>query len=151
MSKKYSEENTSSIPLTDLTSPNTGETSSQQQRQRASQQQPPQQPESNTATGSRWLNFVDSFKPAIENEKLAMRYRDANVDVEEDASGYYNSTDQLTEIQRININSSKSNLKRKLKNRHLQMIAIASSIESGLLIGTGGALATGGPGGILIA
>ena len=151
MSKKYSEENTSSIPLTDLTSPNTGETSSQQQRQRASQQQPPQPPESNTATGSRWLNFVDSFKPAIENEKLAMRYRDANVDVEEDAGGYYNSTDQLTEIQRININSSKSNLKRKLKNRHLQMIAIASSIGSGLLIGTGGALATGGPGGILIA
>ena len=44
-----------------------------------------------------------------------MRYRDANVDVEEDAGGYYNSTDQLTEIQRININSSKSNLKRKLK------------------------------------
>ena len=151
MSKKYSEENTSSIPLTDLASPSTGETSSQQQRQRASQQQPPQQPESNTATGSRWLNFVDSFKPAIENEKLAMRYRDANVDVEEDAGGYYNSTDQLTEIQRININSSKSNLKRKLKNRHLQMIAIASSIGSGLLIGTGGALATGGPGGILIA
>ena len=45
MSKKYSEENTSSIPLTDLTSPSTGETSSQQQRQRASQQQPPQPPQ----------------------------------------------------------------------------------------------------------
>ncbi|KAG8936985.1 hypothetical protein FRC02_009122 [Tulasnella sp. 418] len=42
-------------------------------------------------------------------------------------------------------------LPEKLKNRHLQMIAVGGSIGTGLFIGTGGALATGGPAGVLIA
>ncbi|KAK6199362.1 general amino acid permease [Scheffersomyces amazonensis] len=84
---------------------------------------------------SRWRSFKDSFKPAIEYEKLHS--------IEDE--------DSMTDIQRINLNTSKSKLKRKLKNRHLQMIAIASSIGSGLLIGTGSALNTGGPAGVLIA
>lgn len=84
-------------------------------------------------SSGKWQSFKDSFKPAYD-EKVE-----------------YDDETQLTDIQRININSAKSPLKRKLKNRHLQMIAIASSIGSGLLIGTGGALSTGGPGAILIA
>lgn len=84
-------------------------------------------------SSGKWQSFKDSFKPAY----------DEKVEYDDEA--------QLTDIQRININSAKSPLKRKLKNRHLQMIAIASSIGSGLLIGTGGALSTGGPGAILIA
>lgn len=97
-------------------------------------------------SGSKWRNFVDSFKPATETEQFTSIIRDdseANWDDQDD--------EKLTEMQKINLNSSKSKLQRKLKNRHLQMIAIASSIGSGLLIGTGGALATGGPGGVLIA
>jgi amino acid permease len=42
-------------------------------------------------------------------------------------------------------------LKRRLQSRHLQMIAIGGTIGTGLFIGSGGALATSGPAGTLIA
>ncbi|KAL6450189.1 GAP5 Amino-acid permease GAP5 [Candida maltosa Xu316] len=103
-----------------------------------SNEQSNQQHPTDNSVRSRWTDFVDSFKPATETEK------DQELQLDEDS-------EKLTEIQRINLSSSKSKLQRKLKNRHLQMIAIASSIGSGLLIGIGAALATAGPGGVLIA
>ena len=42
-------------------------------------------------------------------------------------------------------------LQRRLKSRHLQMIAIGGTIGTGLFIGSGGALAKSGPAGALIA
>lgn len=42
-------------------------------------------------------------------------------------------------------------LARRLKGRHLQMIAIGGSIGTGLFVGSGNALATGGPAALLIA
>ena len=43
-----------------------------------------------------------------------------------------------------------SGVKRGLKTRHLSMMALAGIIGPGLLIGAGGALASGGPGSLLI-
>ena len=37
-----------------------------------------------------------------------------------------------------------------LKGRHMQMIAIGGSIGAGLFVGSGGALASGGPGSLVV-
>jgi amino acid transporter len=50
-----------------------------------------------------------------------------------------------------NLNVEKDNLQRGFKPRHVNMFAIAGSIGTGLIIGSGSALAAGGPGSLLIA
>lgn len=84
-------------------------------------------------TTSRWRSFKDTFKAA--NTVQAGDISDTELDV----------------VQRANQNAENSQLSRKLKNRHLQMIAIGGSIGTGLFVGSGSALGTGGPGGIVIA
>lgn len=83
-----------------------------------------------------WDSFIDSFKPAIPSETLT------SISIGDDR--------ELTDLERSNINSANSNLSRKLKSRHLQMISIGSSIGTGLFVGSGSALGTGGPAGLMI-
>lgn len=75
--------------------------------------------------------IIDSFKP---HPAIQQRQQQGPVDVEQAA-----------------INVAESPLARKLKGRHLQMIAIGGSIGTGLFVGSGKALGTGGPASLLIA
>lgn len=93
-------------------------------------------PPSGTDSGNRGVfgNFIDSFKPhpyQVERQKAA-------------AEGG-------NDLEQAAINVAESPLSRRLKGRHLQMIAIGGSIGTGLFVGSGKALATGGPASLLIA
>jgi len=50
----------------------------------------------------------------------------------------------------IPLSHDTSRLNRKLKGRHMQMIAIGGAIGTGLFIGSGSSLATGGPAALII-
>lgn len=85
----------------------------------------------NKAPMTKWESFKDGFRRFDEKE-LGL---DPN----------------LSEIEKAAIVTANSPLSRSLKSRHLQMIAIGGAIGTGLFIGSGGVLSTGGPASVLIA
>ncbi|KAN0063056.1 hypothetical protein ACQY0O_004219 [Thecaphora frezii] len=94
-----------------------------------------------------WSNFVDGFKPEISDSNslagsppvYAEKGEKAELDSHADES--------------IGVNPSgaeNSGLKRGLHGRHVQFIALGGSIGTGLFIGSGGVLANGGPGFMMV-
>ncbi|KAL5340536.1 amino acid permease-domain-containing protein [Aspergillus crustosus] len=97
---------------------------------------PPEYGESTARRGSMGHRILNSFR------------RDPNSQITAFAScqegeGY--------DIENATAKAATSPLQRGLKGRHLQMIAIGGSIGTGLFVGSGRVLATGGPASLLIA
>lgn len=86
-------------------------------------------------TETKWERFKDSF---------------TRVDNQHD-DPLYSVSSYINDIERANKATAQENLHRDLKNRHIQMIALGGSIGTGLLIGSGQALKTGGPASLIIA
>ncbi|KAF2834073.1 amino acid permease [Patellaria atrata CBS 101060] len=80
--------------------------------------------------------FVDSFK------------RDPNAHTT--PKGAVGADGKVFDVETAAAATAESPLARKLKGRHLQMIAIGGSIGTGLFVGSGTALARGGPASLLI-
>ncbi|KAG9542829.1 amino acid permease, partial [Aureobasidium melanogenum] len=81
--------------------------------------------------------FVDSFK------------RDPNAHAT--PPGTVGADGKVFDLEQANAATADSGLSRHLKGRHLQMIAIGGSIGTGLFVGSGSALANGGPASLIIA
>ncbi|PSK55167.1 Cationic amino acid transporter 1 [Elsinoe australis] len=82
-------------------------------------------------------NFIDSFK------------RDPNAHAT--PKGAVGANGKVFDVESAAANTANSPLERKLKGRHLQMIAIGGSIGTGLFVGSGTVLANGGPAAVIIA
>ncbi|KAF2757247.1 amino acid permease [Pseudovirgaria hyperparasitica] len=67
------------------------------------------------------------------------------------SKGTITADGKLFDVESAAQNTAESPLARRLKGRHLQMIAIGGSIGTGLFVGTGSALAAGGPASLIIA
>ncbi|KAF2795609.1 amino acid permease [Melanomma pulvis-pyrius CBS 109.77] len=80
---------------------------------------------------------LDSFK------------RDPNMNMT--PKGNLGADGKVFDVESAAQNTANSPLARKLKGRHLQMIAIGGSIGTGLFVGSGQALAVGGPASLVIA
>lgn len=70
---------------------------------------------------------------------------------DEKRGGFAGLMDSFKRQPEANVNDVQDRLARRLKGRHLQMIAIGGSIGTGLFIGSGSALAKGGPASLVLA
>ncbi|CAF2024338.1 unnamed protein product, partial [Rotaria magnacalcarata] len=78
--------------------------------------------------------MIDSFKPAETTQNNSIELNATSPGEERDNG----------------VDKDESKLHRALKSRHLQMIAIGGTIGTGLFVGSGGALASGGPAALVL-
>jgi yeast amino acid transporter len=84
---------------------------------------------------------------------IAMFNRTKDVDVASEQNAYgrdYETGSNDVEPTEVTTIDPDSGVKRGLKNRHLSMMALAGIIGPGLLVGSGGALNSGGPASLII-
>ncbi|WFD42251.1 hypothetical protein MPSI1_000892 [Malassezia psittaci] len=100
--------------------------------------------------------FVDGFRPALTEEYSA---RADSSDYEKNISSLGSVEDEdkaISPLKDQNVdqgsatNKEDPGLKRSIKSRHIQFIALGSGIGTGLFIGSGSTLASGGPASLLI-
>ncbi|KAH7329100.1 amino acid permease-domain-containing protein [Stachybotrys elegans] len=88
--------------------------------------------------------FFESFKRHPDSDFFAVDHLSQPSQRMHNGAHYY-------DLRQATLESAHTTLSRKLKSRHLQMIAIGGSIGTGLFVASGTALATGGPGSLLLA
>ncbi|KFA63166.1 hypothetical protein S40285_03279 [Stachybotrys chlorohalonatus IBT 40285] len=90
--------------------------------------------------------IMDSFRRHPDSQFFAVDPLGRN----EPSSRIHNGA-HYYDLRQATLESAHTNLARKLKSRHLQMIAIGGSIGTGLFVASGGALRDGGPASLLLA
>lgn len=94
--------------------------------------------------------FINSFKPYDPNEGFLSSDRLSNVSSATSLSRG-NADPYFYDLHAAAIESANAKVARRLKGRHLQMIAIGGAVGTGLFVASGQALQTGGPASLLIA
>lgn len=105
-------------------------------------------PYSGNSTFSKFEGDMDDVKRPLSARVVDSFRRDPNASVTRGSIGDHRRSFDAEAAAHA---TASSPLLRRLKGRHLQMIAIGGSIGTGLFVGTGRALAHGGPGSIFVA
>jgi amino acid transporter len=91
----------------------------------------------------------NDHKPTWSQRVLSSFQRDPNAHAT--PKGVVGADGRVFDVEGAVAATASSPLQRSLKGRHLQMIAIGGSIGTGLFVGSGSALANGGPASLIIA
>ncbi|SCU96545.1 LADA_0H01486g1_1 [Lachancea dasiensis] len=84
---------------------------------------------------------VDSFKRPVDETTQHAHYNEA---------GSFADSDQCKRSRDVNAGNSHKTLKQHIRPRHMLMISLATGIGTGLLVGNGQSLHTGGPASLVI-